>query len=163
MTTVGLGPLALEVPFPDECVQGDGAGPVACVQTDSGWVPQGGGATAGPGADLSGFFGVLFLVVVVLGVVGVVVKVRAARQMAGEAGMDPDRATAMTLLTDDGLEATYLAASLRQAPTAVPVAPVPASGRSTSERLRELDDLRAQGLIDDEEHSAARRAVIDSV
>ena len=78
--------------------------------------------------------------------------------------MDPGDATAMTLLTDDGFEATYLAANLRQ-PGGAPGQPDTEGtpGRSPAERLRELDSLRDEGLVTEEEYAAARRAVLDGL
>src|SRR4051812_31101951 len=60
----------------------------------------------------------VFLVVVgILISIGVAVwKVSTAQRLAKQSGMDPGLATQMTLLSDDGLDATYLAASLRQPP-----------------------------------------------
>ena len=70
-------------------------------------------------------------------------------------------ATTMTLLTDDGLEATYLASHLRGQAAPPPVAPSLAS--SVADRLRQLTELRDRGLITPEEYDARRTAIIDSV
>jgi hypothetical protein len=64
--------------------------------------------------------------------------------------------------TDDGLEATYLAANLRnQPPQQVPVEPTPRP--SAADRLRELERLRVEGLITQEEYDARRRVVLDDL
>lgn len=109
----------------------------------------------GPGAGAA--IGVFFLGLVVA-VAVLVWKISVARRMARESGMNPDDATVMTVLTDDGFEATYLAANLRQQPT---VPPAPAA--SVADRLRELDRLLAEGLITQEERDERRRAVIDGI
>jgi hypothetical protein len=76
--------------------------------------------------------------------------------------MDPDRATAMTLLSDDGLDATYLAANLRS--PGAPAAPPPVDpGRSAEDRLRQLQQLRDGGLVSAEEYDERRRAILDSL
>ena len=65
----------------------------------------------GPG--IPGAFGGLFVLFIVIGIATTVWRVSAARSMARRAGMDPDDATAATLLTQNGLDATYIAANLR--------------------------------------------------
>lgn len=75
--------------------------------------------------------------------------------------MSESDATAMTLLSDEGFESTYLAASLRRQMTPTPT-PQPGT-RSTAERLRELQGLLEQGLITPDEYAARRQALIDGV
>jgi hypothetical protein len=105
-------------------------------------------------------FGVL---VVLGGVAATAWRVSLARQVARDAGMDPDRATAMTLLSDDGLDATYLAANLRS--PGGPAAPPPPGGiaRSAEDRLRQLQQLRDGGLVSAEEYDERRRVILDSL
>ncbi|GAA2147865.1 hypothetical protein GCM10009844_25580 [Nocardioides koreensis] len=118
----------------------------------------GGMSTGGPPAGFVALF-----VLVLLGGVGVLVwKVSTARRMARESGMSAGDATAMTLLTDDGFGATYLAANLRDRTHAAP-APPPAAGRTVSERLQQLQALRDQGLVTVEEYDARRAAILDSL
>ncbi len=90
-----------------------------------------------------------------------VYKVSTARSIATRAGMDPDDATKMALLSDDGFEATYLAANLRGRDQTPSVAPAPPA--TTAARLRELTELLEQGLITDEEFAARRAAIIGSL
>ncbi len=106
-------------------------------------------------------FAALFVIVVLGGIGTTLWRVSLARQMARDSGMDPDQATAVTLLSDDGLDATYLASNLRNAPAGEPSAPSPA--RSAQERLRELEQLRDEGLITTGEYEARRRAVVESL
>lgn len=94
--------------------------------------------------------------------IGVTVwRVSLARRVARDAGLDPDRATELTLLEDHGLEASYLSAHLQARPV-VEQPPTPAV-RSAEERLRELRSLLEQGLISQEEHDARRTAVVDAL
>ncbi|MBD8607872.1 hypothetical protein IFT73_13500 [Aeromicrobium sp. CFBP 8757] len=138
---------------PPTCTQYDGGGYVAS------W-PNDGFGTGGDG--FGALFAVFFVLVVLIGVVGTVWKVSTARRLATASGMDPKIAGQMALLTDDGLESTYLASSLRgAAPTPGPTPPaVPASAR---ERLAELKGLLDDGLITRAEHDERRRAVIDAL
>ena len=107
--------------------------------------------------------GIAVLVVLALLVGGGILfwKIWMARRMANEAGIDPGRATAMTLLTDDGLDATYLASSLRGTRAAEPAPATPT--RSAGDRLRELEKLRDEGLVTPAEYDARRQAIVDSV
>ena len=86
-------------------------------------------------------------------------KVSTARRMARDAGMDEGDATAMTLLSDDGFEATYLASNLRRPATPPPAGAPPGA----ADRLRELQALLDQGLINQAEYDDRRRAVIDNL
>jgi hypothetical protein len=72
--------------------------------------------------------------------------------------MDPDVATGMTLLDDNGLTATYLASSLRQPQHAEPAVPL-----SATSRLGELKRLLDGGLVTQAEYDERRKAIIDSV
>ena len=90
-------------------------------------------------------------------------KVSTARTIATRSGMDPDMAAQMVFLTDNGLDATYLAANLR--PSADP-APVPVAERlpaTAAQRLAELKGLLDDGLITQVEHDKRRTAIIDAV
>lgn len=126
---------------------------------DANFPPPPDPTASGPGDGFAG----LFVFMVFVGIAITVWKVATARRMARDSGMSESDATAMTLLTDDGLESTYLASNLRNqqpAPTAEPAAP--AKG-STAERLEELQMLRARGLITDEELTEARRKILDGL
>jgi hypothetical protein len=112
----------------------------------------------------SGFI-VLFVLAIVVGIGVTIWKVSTAQTLAKRSGMDPDLAAQMTLLTDDGLDATYLAASLRQqteTPTPAPPPP-PAASPTAASRLSELKSLLEQGLISQEEYDERRKAIIDNV
>jgi hypothetical protein len=141
---------------PDSCFEPNEQGELpTCTDTGSGWEPvypeQDEGIPDG------------FVVLIVLGVIAggavTVYMVFLARAMARRSGMDPDQATAMTLLTDDGLEATYLASNLRPQPSA----PAPDASRTVSQRLAELESLQEQGLVTRTEYDARRAAILDSL
>jgi len=119
----------------------------------------------GDSGDFGGF-GILVVLVVLAGIGITIYKVAMARDMARKSGMDPDQATAMTLLSDDGLDATYLASNLRSTPG--PAADPQAGGgaplaRTTAERLTELAQLRDQGLVTQAEYDERRAAILDSL
>lgn len=121
----------------------------------------------GGGDGFGGGFAAIVVVFVLIGAGVTIFKVSMARDMARKSGMDPDQATAMTLLSDDGLDATYLASNLRPQvdASAAPAAPAAtaATGRSVSERLAELEALREQGLVTQVEYDARRTAILDSL
>lgn len=142
-------------PNPDECFGGPqprAALPACSLSYDL----EPGGMDAG----IPSWFGALAVLMVVAGTGMTIYRVTMARQMAEDAGLDPDRATAMTLLSDDGLDATYLASSLRGTG---PTAATQPAGRSAHERLRELERLREEGLLTAAEYEARRQAILDSV
>lgn len=133
-----------------------------CTEVDGGyeasWPDD---ATAG-GTD---GFAALFVIAALAGVAVLAWKVSTARRLATQSGMDPNLATQMAILTDDGLNSTYLAANLRRsadAPLASPpsttAAPAPAA-----QRLAELRGLLDDGLITQAEFDERRTAVIDGV
>ena len=118
----------------------------------------------GPGFSDSGIpdaFVVLFVLAFIAAIGTAIWRVSLARQMARDSGMDPGRATAMTLLSDDGLDATYLASNLR-GPADGGAASVPPA-RTTESRLLELQELRDQGLVTYEEYEQRRAAILDSL
>jgi hypothetical protein len=109
-----------------------------------------------PAGDATGASSAFVLLLVVGGLVGIGLlawRVGFTRQLARRSGMNVDEATAMTLLSDEGFEATYLAANLRQAAPAPPA-------HSTADRLQELQRLRDAGLVTDDEYAARRSAII---
>lgn len=115
-----------------------------------------GGFDSGPPA----WFGVFFVLILLAGIATAVWRVSLARTMAKDSGLDPDQAAAMSLMSDEGLSATYLASNLRGRRES---SDEPGPARTAAERLRELEQLRAQGLVTDDEYATRRRAIIDSV
>lgn len=118
---------------------------------------------AGPGVP-PGFVAFFFLIIL-LGVGTTIWRVSLARQVARDSGMDEGQATAMTLLSDNGLDATYLASNLRDRPgqDEDPAASPPPQGRTVNERLRELQQLRDEGLVTYDEYEARRNEILDSL
>ncbi len=118
-----------------------------------------------PGGGVPGWFVAWGVFVVVVGIVVTVWRVSTAQRLAKRSGMDPGLATQMALLSDDGLDATYLAANLRGQGTPTPTDPAtPVAPRATTaERLEELLALRERGLVTQAEYDERRKAIIDSV
>lgn len=118
---------------------------------------------AGPGVPPG--FVAFFILIILLGVGTTIWRVSLAREVARDSGMDEDQATAITLLSDNGLDATYLASHLRPRPGQEqgPVASPPPQGRTVNERLRELQQLRDEGLVTHDEYEARRNEILDSL
>lgn len=114
---------------------------------------------AGPPSWFVGFF----LLAVIVGVGTTIYRVSLAREMARDSGMDEDQATAMTLLSDNGLDATYLASSLREGSRQQADASDAPRGRSVNDRLRELQQLRDEGLVTYDEYEIRRKEILDSL
>lgn len=150
----------------DQAIDHNGE-PPTCTKVKGTWVaswPDDGGPG---GSGIPGAFVLLFVVGAAIAIALVAWKVSTARKLATQAGMDPGLATKMTLLTDDGLDATYLAASLRRpaTPSAEPQPqsiPSPSS-TSAAKRLAELKGLFDSGLVTQAEYDERRKAIIDAV
>lgn len=132
-----------------------------CTYNGTRWVVSYDGPAGLTGQGAASGIMVLALIGVVAAIGVTVWRLSLARRMATESGLDPDRATAMTLLSDDGLDATYLASSLRRSSSTDQSAQRP--GRGAEDRLRELQQLRDDGLITAEEYDARRTAIIDAI
>ena len=131
--------------------------PPTCTKVNGQWV-----ASWPDDSATSGFGGgfVFLLVVGALVAVALLIwRVTTAQRLARQGGMDPGLATQMTLLSDDGLDATYLASSLRQPPPSTSPAPAP----SAAARLEELKGLLDQGLVTQAEYDERRAAIIGSI
>ncbi|HEX7717893.1 MAG TPA: SHOCT domain-containing protein [Marmoricola sp.] len=143
----------------DQSVNHDGV-PPTCTETNGSWNPTW-PDEAGSGLGIPGWFVLVVIVFVVLAIGSAVWRVSTARKLAASSGMDPGLATSVALLTEDGLDATYLAANLRgQAPAS---AAAPASPPSAAARLAELRGLLDAGLVTQAEYDERRRAIIDAV
>jgi hypothetical protein len=147
----------------DQAIDRNGE-PPTCTKVNGTWVASWPDETAGlgPSGGIPGAF-VAFAVFGLLIAIAVTVwKVSTAQKLAKQSGMDPSLATQMTLLTDDGLDATYLAASLRQ-PAPPAASPTSAPPPSAAARLEELKRLLDQGLVTQAEYDERRKAIIDSL
>ena len=113
------------------------------------------------GSGIPGWFVAIFVLMVLVGIGTTIWRVSTARQLASNAGLDPDVATKVALMDQEGLSATYLASSLRNQQPQAP--PASAQTGSAADRLAELKSLLDRGLITQEEHDARRKAIIDAV
>jgi hypothetical protein len=144
----------------DKAADHDGDLPT-CTEVNGKWVAS--WPDDGLGGGGSGGIVLLFVLGALIAIALVVWKVSTARKLAAQSGMDPGLATQMTLLTENGLDATYLAASLRKP---VPDATTPTSASASTPaagRLAELKSLLDTGLITQEEFDKRRLAIIDAV
>jgi hypothetical protein len=111
------------------------------------------------------FIGVVVLMIVIS--IGTwLYRISVARSIAENAGLDPDQAARVAMLSKDGVDAAYVASALaqRSAPPARPVAPPPTvPSKSVEQRLLELQGLRERGLISDEEFQAQRQKILGSI
>lgn len=148
-----------EPPPPPKCFRANAYGePATCTWNGHNWSVD--YPSAATGGGIPGGFVALFLLVLCVGIGITIWRVSTARQLARRSGMDQGQATAMALLEDDGLEATYLAANLRGPRPQPETEPSP---RSTESRLRELQQLRDDGLVNEEEYQERRRAILDAL
>jgi hypothetical protein len=115
----------------------------------------------GPDGGIPGWFVAVFILVVLVGLAGTIWRISVARKMAEDAGLDPNRATAVTMLSRDGVDATYLASTL--ASHARAQAAHPAQPKTAEERLQELQALRDKGLVTSEEYEAQRQKILGSI
>jgi hypothetical protein len=97
------------------------------------------------------------VLVVMAGIGTTIWRISLARRVARRSGMDENEATAVTLLSDNGLEAAYLAGNIRNGASY----DTEASDRTVAFRLQELQELRDRGLITEQEYDAQRKAILD--
>jgi hypothetical protein len=158
---------------PAQCFVPDAAGDLPdCAFVNGDWsvsypasFPDGNMGGFGGFGGVGVMFGGLFVLILLIGVGMTVWRISTARQLATQAGLDANQATAVALLDDEGLAATYVASSLRPKP-ATPTGPASSESapvRSAADRLAELQRLKDQGLVTAEEYQAQRKAIVDSV
>lgn len=122
-------------------------------------------------ADESNPFGIFLLFALIAAVIGFgtfLWRVNTARRIAEQAGLDPDTAVTTTLLSQDGLAATYLAANLRPQPEPAHERPIghldpPSTRRTVESRLAELKQLHDQALITDDDYDRRRTEILNAV
>ena len=115
---------------------------------------------AGPG--FGGWFAALFVLVALLSVAGAVWRILAARKISADAGLDPNKAAAVTLLSRDGVGAAYLASTLAQRASPESLA-APEAPKTAEQRLVELQALKDKMLISDEEFEVQRQKILGSI
>lgn len=130
-----------------------------CTEENGNWVASYPDDGVG-GSGIPGGFVALMVLAVIAGLGVTAWRVSTARRLAADAGLDPGMATKVALMTDNGLDATYLAASMRK--TQQPAAS-PASSKGVAERLKELKGLLDSGLVTQVEYDERRKAIIDGV
>jgi hypothetical protein len=101
-------------------------------------------------------FFVFFGLIVVAGIVTTIWRVRATRSLAKSAGLDPDSAAAVALTDPTATSAMIIASRMGQQ------GGQPA-GHDAASRLKELDGLKAQGLITDQEYADKRAAILNGL
>ena len=114
----------------------------------------------GPG--IPGWFIAIFVVIVLVGIGSFIWRLSLARKIAEDAGLDPSTATAVTMLSKDGIDAAYLASTLaaRSRPETSPPAQRP---KSAEQRLQELQALKDKGLVTQDEYDAQRQKILGSL
>lgn len=105
------------------------------------------------------FFG---FVVVAGGITATVMRVRTASRLAERAGLDPGDAAWTSLLSENGLPATYAIANL-PGRGAAPEVVATAAPRTVERRLAEVKRLHDKGLISPEEYETRRTRILDEV
>jgi len=119
------------------------------------------------------FFLFPFAFVFVFGIFTTIWRMRMARNMAARAGLDQNAAGAISMLSPNGLDATYLAASLApraqhpppyppQYPPQYPT-PTAAQPKTAEQRLTELVELKDKGLITEAEFLQRREQILGSI
>jgi hypothetical protein len=114
------------------------------------------------GFGIPGWFIAFFIFVVLVGVGSTIWRISVARRIAQDAGLDPDTATAVTLLSKDGVDAAYLASTLASRSRPQEQQPTPRP-KSAAERLGELQALKDKGLVTNEEYEAQRQKILGSI
>jgi hypothetical protein len=149
----------------DQAVDHNGE-PPTCTKVDGTWVaswPDDGSIGGTGGGGIPGAIIALFVLGLVAAVGITFWKISTAQKLARQSGMDPGLATQMTLLSDDGLDATYLASSLRRTSQPSPTPSATSTPPSATSRLDELKGLLDRGLVTQMEYDERRKAIIDSV
>jgi hypothetical protein len=115
-----------------------------------------------PDQGFPGWFIALFVLAALLSVGTWIWRISVARRIAEEAGLDPNTAAAVTMLSKDGVDAAYLASTLTS--HSRPQPPPPARRpNSAEERLQELQALKDKGLVTNDEYDAQRQKILGSI
>ncbi|HEX3336129.1 MAG TPA: SHOCT domain-containing protein [Jatrophihabitans sp.] len=118
--------------------------------------------TPDQGFGIPGWFIALFILGALLSVGTWIWRISVARKIAEDAGLDPNTATAVTMLSKDGVDAAYLASTLSSRPR--PQSPPPGQRpKSAEERLQELQVLKEKGLVTQDEYEVQRQKILGSI
>ena len=99
----------------------------------------------------------IFVIFGLIAVGGLIFRISLASRMAQRANLDPGEAALTTALSQDGLAATYVAANLADR------AQRGAAVATTEQRLRELENLHGQGLVNDAEYAEQRQRILGAI
>jgi hypothetical protein len=122
---------------------------------------RGGTTVDGPG--IPGWFVALLVIGPVIGIGSWLMRMSIASRMAQRAGLNPNDAAVTTALSADGLAATYIATSLHQHEASPAAAQPSTAPASTEARLRELERLHGQGLVNETEYAAQRKRILNNL
>ena len=116
---------------------------------------------AGMDSGMPGWFGAVFVLMLVIGVGGAIYRMSAARSMATKAGLDPDDAANVALLDEHGVAAAYVMSNLQKRDEPAPSSD--AGERTVEQRLAELQSLLDRGLVTQAEYDEQRAEILDSI
>jgi membrane protease subunit (stomatin/prohibitin family) len=118
-----------------------------------------------PGSSSTSFAPFIGLIVIalVLGLIVLAWRVSLARRLAADAGLSKGAATALTVMGNPGLDATFIASSLRAQQAAAAPAESQGASAGVAGRLNQLEALRDQGLLSESEYQARRAKILDSI
>ena len=112
---------------------------------------------------IPGWFIAVAVLMILIGVGTWLYRISVARDMAERAGLDPDQAARVAMFGKDGIDATYVASALAQRSTPPPPPPPVQRPKTVEERLRELQTLRDNGLVSEDEFQAQRTKIVGSI
>lgn len=118
---------------------------------------------SGPGQAFSAIFTIIVIIIVIGIGLAIYRAVKLAQQGKNPLTLDNDiRAAALDTLQAQKVGSGAASADDASGATASADAPTPPSTLTLEERLREVDGLRARGIITESEHAAARAAILAS-
>jgi hypothetical protein len=116
----------------------------------------------GPGPGIPGWFIAIAVLMVIVGIGSFIWRISVARKLAEDAGLDPNTATSVAMLSKDGVDAAYLASTLASRSRAQPPHTTQAA-KTAEQRLQELHALRDKGLVSNDEYEAQRQKILGSI
>jgi hypothetical protein len=117
-----------------------------------------------PGGGIPSGFIALFVIFAIIAVGTGIWRFSVTRKAAQDAGLSPDKATAVAMFGGgNALDASLLASAIKHRDAESARATPTASGPSVDQRLAQLQGLRERGLITPEEYHERRKEIIDSI